>query len=150
MRRVRAFRDRAAAFLADVVVYRIAGAGDDHDGGGRRPALGAPQITAALKRLEQERVLERERTRLRRTCTISWRQAVPDFLLSEHARRCEAVTVEHQQEMRSISDDSREVLQSLDEMVWAVNPQNDTLDHLMSYIGQYAQEYFRKTASNVS
>jgi signal transduction histidine kinase len=47
--------------------------------------------------------------------------------------------------MRSISDDSREVLQSLDEMVWAVNPQNDTLDHLMSYVGQYAREYFQKT-----
>jgi signal transduction histidine kinase len=99
-----------------------------------------------LKRLEQERVLERERTRIAqdlhdimgaKLCRISF--------LSEHARRCEVVTVEHQEEMRSISDDSREVLQSLDEMVWAVNPQNDTLDHLVSYIGQYAQEYFRKT-----
>jgi ligand-binding sensor domain-containing protein/signal transduction histidine kinase len=99
-----------------------------------------------LKRLEQERVLERERTRIAqdlhdimgaKLCRISF--------LSEHARRCEVVTVEHQEEMRSISDDSREVLQSLDEMVWAVNPQNDTLDHLMSYVGQYAQEYFRKT-----
>jgi len=99
-----------------------------------------------LKRLEQERVLERERTRIAqdlhdimgaKLCRISF--------LSEHARRCEVVTVEHQEEMRSISDDSREVLQSLDEMVWAVNPQNDTLDHLMSYLGQYAQEYFRKT-----
>jgi len=37
------------------------------------------------------------------------------------------------------------VLQSLDEVVWAVNPQNDTLEHLASYIGQYAQEYFRRT-----
>jgi signal transduction histidine kinase len=99
-----------------------------------------------LKRLEQERVLERERTRIAqdlhdimgaKLCRISF--------LSEHARRCDVVTVEHQEEMRSISDDSREVLQSLDEMVWAVNPQNDTLDHLLSYIGQYAQEYFRKT-----
>ena len=99
-----------------------------------------------LERLEQERVLERERTRIAqdlhdimgaKLCRISF--------LSEHARRCGAVTVEHQEEMRSISDDSREVLRSLDEMVWAVNPQNDTLDHLMSYIGQYAQEYFRKT-----
>jgi signal transduction histidine kinase len=99
-----------------------------------------------LKRLEQERALERERTRIAqdlhdimgaKLCRISF--------LSEHARRCEVVTVEHQEEMRSISDDSREVLQSLDEMVWAVNPQNDTLDHLMSYVGQYAQEYFRKT-----
>jgi ligand-binding sensor domain-containing protein/signal transduction histidine kinase len=99
-----------------------------------------------LKRLEQERILEQERTRIARDlhdimgaklCRISF--------LSEHARRCEVVTVEHQEEMRSISDDSREVLQSLDEMVWAVNPQNDTLDHLMSYVGQYAHEYFRKT-----
>ena len=99
-----------------------------------------------LKRLEQERVLERERTRIAqdlhdimgaKLCRISF--------LSEHARRCEVVTVEHQEEMRSISNDSREVLRSLDEMVWAVNPKNDTLDHLMSYIGQYAQEYFRKT-----
>jgi signal transduction histidine kinase len=99
-----------------------------------------------LKRLEQERALEQERTRIAqdlhdimgaKLCRISY--------LSEHARRCKVITVEHQEEMRSISDDSREVLQSLDEMVWAVNPQNDTLDHLMSYIAQYAQEYFKKT-----
>jgi signal transduction histidine kinase len=33
----------------------------------------------------------------------------------------------------------------LDEIVWAVNPQNDTLEHVASYIGQYAQEYFQLT-----
>ncbi len=99
-----------------------------------------------LKRLEQERVLERERTRIAqdlhdimgaKLCRISY--------LSEHARRSEVIPAELQDEMRSISDDSREVLQSLDEMVWAVNPQKDTLDHLVCYIGQYAQEYFRRT-----
>ena len=96
-----------------------------------------------MKRLEQERVLERERTRIAqdlhdimgaKLCRISF--------LSEHARRQDAVPMELQAEMSSISDDSREVLQSLDEMVWAVNPQKDTLDHVVSYIGQYAQEYF--------
>lgn len=99
-----------------------------------------------LERLEQERLLERERTRIAqdlhdimgaKLCRISF--------LSEHARRCEEVPAGLQEEMRSISDDSREVLRSLDEMVWAVNPQRDTLDHLVSYIGQYAQEYFRRT-----
>jgi ligand-binding sensor domain-containing protein/signal transduction histidine kinase len=99
-----------------------------------------------LKHVEQERVLERERTRIAqdlhdmmgaKLCRISF--------LSEHARRCEGVPAELQEEMSAISGDSREVLQSLDEMVWAVNPQKDTLDHLVSYIGQYAQEYFRKT-----
>jgi signal transduction histidine kinase len=37
------------------------------------------------------------------------------------------------------------VLQSLDEVVWAVNPKNDALEHLVSYLGQYAREYFRRT-----
>ena len=104
------------------------------------------KLQQRLKRLEQERVLERERTRIAqdlhdimgaKLCRISF--------LSEHARRCETVPVELQEEIGAISDDSREVLRSLDEMVWAVNPQKDTLDHLVSYIAQYAQEYFRRT-----
>ena len=37
------------------------------------------------------------------------------------------------------------MLRSLDEIVWAVNPEKDTLDHLVSYISQYAQDYFRRT-----
>lgn len=99
-----------------------------------------------LKQLEQERALERERTRIAqdlhdlmgaRLCRISF--------LSAHARRNEAVPAEFQKEMRSISDDSREVLQSLDEIVWAVNPQKDSLEHLVSYIAQYARDYFRRT-----
>jgi ligand-binding sensor domain-containing protein/signal transduction histidine kinase len=113
--------------------------------GGAR-VLEKRRMQMRLKHLEQERVLERERTRIAqdlhdmmgaKLCRISF--------LSEHARRCEGVPVELQEEMSAISGDSREVLQSLDEMVWAVNPQKDSLDHLVSYIGQYAQEYFRKT-----
>jgi ligand-binding sensor domain-containing protein/signal transduction histidine kinase len=104
------------------------------------------RLQQRLKRLEQERALERERTRIAqdlhdimgaKLCRISF--------LSEHARRCESVPVELQGEIRSMSDDSREVLQSLDEIVWAVNPQKDSLEHLVSYIGQYAREYFRRT-----
>ena len=99
-----------------------------------------------LKRLEQERLLEQERTRIAqdlhdtmgaKLCRISF--------LSEHARRNDAVSPEVREQISSISNDSREVLQSLDEIVWAVNPQNDTLEHLVSYIGQYAREYFRRT-----
>ncbi len=99
-----------------------------------------------LKRLEQERALERERTRIAqdlhdemgaKLCRISF--------LSEHARRGELPPEELQHQITSISDASREVLDSLDEIVWAVNPQNDTLEHVASYIGQYAQEYFQMT-----
>jgi ligand-binding sensor domain-containing protein/signal transduction histidine kinase len=99
-----------------------------------------------LKRLEQERALERERTRIAqdlhdemgaKLCRISF--------LSEHARRAKLPPAEFQEQITSISDASREVLHSLDEIVWAVNPHNDTLDHVGSYIGQYAEEYFQMT-----
>jgi signal transduction histidine kinase len=99
-----------------------------------------------LERLEQERALERERTRIAqdlhdemgaKLCRISF--------LSEHARRSDGTSVEVQLQIDSISDASREVLHSLDEIVWAVNPKNDSLEHLVSYLGQYAQDYFQMT-----
>ncbi len=98
-----------------------------------------------LRQLEQERALERERTRIAqdlhdemgaKLCRISF--------LSEHARRSHDVS-EMQHQIVSISDTSRDVLQSLDEIVWAVNPQNDMLEHVASYVGHYAQEYFQET-----
>ena len=37
----------------------------------------------------------------------------------------------------------REAVKSLDEIVWAVNPRNDTLAHLIDYMGQFAVNYLR-------
>jgi signal transduction histidine kinase len=99
-----------------------------------------------LKRIEEERALEFERTRIAKDlhdemgaklCRISF--------LSEHASRNQIPPEELREQITSISDASRELLHSLDEIVWAVNPQNDTLEHVASYIGQYAHEYFQMT-----
>ncbi|HEU5123688.1 MAG TPA: two-component regulator propeller domain-containing protein [Verrucomicrobiae bacterium] len=46
----------------------------------------------------------------------------------------------------SIARTTRDLLQSLDEIVWAVNPHNDTLEHLAAYLGQYATEYLQNTS----
>ena len=46
----------------------------------------------------------------------------------------------------SIAHTSRDLLQSLDEIVWAVNPHNDTLENLAAYLGHYATEYLQNTA----
>ncbi len=104
------------------------------------------RLQRRLQQLEQERALERERTRIAqdlhdemgaKLCRISF--------LSEDARRNHDVSSELQHQIVSISDASRDVLHSLDEIVWAVNPQNDTLEHVASYLGHYAQEYFQET-----
>jgi ligand-binding sensor domain-containing protein/signal transduction histidine kinase len=114
-------------------------------GGGAR-LVEKRKLQRQLKYLEQQRGLERERTRIAqdlhdemgaKLCRISF--------LSEHARQSDLLPDELQNQIVSISDASREVLHSLDEIVWAVNPKNDTLEHVASYVGQYALEYFQMT-----
>jgi signal transduction histidine kinase len=62
-------------------------------------------------------------------------------LLSEVAKK----KLGESEEIRRISDASRDVVQNMDEIVWAVNPQYDTLENLAIYILQYAQEFFQMT-----
>jgi signal transduction histidine kinase len=40
---------------------------------------------------------------------------------------------------------ARGTVQALDEIVWAINPQNDTLDALVGYLNQYASQFFEST-----
>ena len=42
-----------------------------------------------------------------------------------------------------MSATARQAVKSLDEIVWAVNPRNDTLAHLIDYAGQFAVDYLR-------
>jgi signal transduction histidine kinase len=39
----------------------------------------------------------------------------------------------------------REITRAMDEIVWTINPKNDTLENLANYIFQYVQEYFQNT-----
>jgi signal transduction histidine kinase len=47
--------------------------------------------------------------------------------------------------IRNIFRTVREITQAMDEIVWTINPKNDTLDNLADYIFRYAQEYFQDT-----
>jgi signal transduction histidine kinase len=41
-----------------------------------------------------------------------------------------------------MTDGSRALVQQLDEIVWAVDPENDTVDGLATYISQFVNEFF--------
>ena len=47
--------------------------------------------------------------------------------------------------IQSLAQTSRELLQTMDEIVWVVNPHNDNLENLVAYLGHYAVEYFQNT-----
>lgn len=46
-----------------------------------------------------------------------------------------------------IARKSREMVRLIDQIVWAVNPKNDTLEQLVTYICNFAEQYFRDTAT---
>jgi signal transduction histidine kinase len=48
--------------------------------------------------------------------------------------------------LRKIAATAGEMAQSLDEIVWAVNPQHDTLEGLIEYLSQYADDFLQDTS----
>ncbi|HEV7923929.1 MAG TPA: two-component regulator propeller domain-containing protein [Verrucomicrobiae bacterium] len=100
-----------------------------------------------MRSLEQQRAMERERMRIARNMhdEIGSKLTKISFL-------SERLKVESGQnglagdKVDSIATTSRDLLKALDEMVWAVNPRNDTLEQLASYLCHHASEYFHDTA----
>ena len=98
-----------------------------------------------MERLERQHALERERSRIAQDIHDDLGASLTQIaLLSQISQR----TLSQEQYIahsRLISDTSRQAIQAMDQIVWAVNPKNDSLDNLANYIPQFAQDFFRMT-----
>ena len=96
-----------------------------------------------LARLSHQQAMERERMRIARDMhdEIGSRLTRISYA-SEMALQDEAIS---RQSVQSISRAVHDLLKSLDEIVWVVNPQNDTLENLATYLGHYTAEYLQAT-----
>jgi len=104
------------------------------------------RLRIALARLEQQQSLERERMRIARDMHDEMGSKLTKIsFLSEHAQVEAEATGALAGKIESIAQTSRELLQTMDEIVWAVNPRNDTLENLVAYLGHYSVEYFQNT-----
>lgn len=105
------------------------------------------RLRHALAQLEQQQSLERERMRIARDMhdEIGSKLTKISFL-SEHARMDAALGGPLAGKIGAIAETSRDLLQTMDEIVWVVNPRNDTLEHLTAYLSHYAAEYFQNTS----
>ncbi len=100
-------------------------------------------IKEKIRRMEQETMLERERLRISRDMHDDLGSRLTEIrLLSELAMndpQIKAVNV-----LREVSEAAKNIITTFSEIVWSVNPQNDTAEKLAEYIGQYAAEYLNK------
>jgi signal transduction histidine kinase/ligand-binding sensor domain-containing protein len=92
--------------------------------------------------LRQQEALERERARIARDLHDQLGANLTQVaLLGEMAETDKDLPDEVEAHARQIAQTARETTHSLDEIVWTVNPSNDTLDGLINYVCKYAQEY---------
>jgi signal transduction histidine kinase len=103
------------------------------------------RIRLRLRALEQETALERERSRIAKDIHDDLGGSLTQIkLLFELAqlKRQQPDKVDALGQEGLVA--TRRILKSLDEIVWAVNPRNDSLPHLIEYIGQFAVEFLNR------
>ena len=93
-----------------------------------------------LARLEQQAALERQRMRIARDMHDEAGTTATQLSLLADLARGPGDGPARAERLEGVSRIARQLVTSLDEMVWAVNPANDTLAHLVSYLGQTASE----------
>jgi ligand-binding sensor domain-containing protein/signal transduction histidine kinase len=104
--------------------------------------LSTQKLQRQLQVLKQQEVLEKERSRIARDLHDQLGANLTQVaLLGELAAADKHSPEEVGAHAQQISQTARDTTHSLDEIVWAVNPSNDTLDGLITYACKYAQEY---------
>lgn len=94
-----------------------------------------------MEHLKQQRELERERTRIAQDIHDDIGTSLIRIAMFSQPERNE---LDHPQQaaavLSRIYSTAREMTRALDEIVWAIDPQHDTLDSLVGYMGLFAQE----------
>jgi signal transduction histidine kinase len=104
--------------------------------------LSTQRLQRQLEHLRQQEALEKERARIARDIHDQVGASLTQVsLLGELVEGDKDSPDEVQAHARQIAQTARETTRALDEIVWTVNPSNDTLDGLITYVCKYAQEY---------
>lgn len=95
-----------------------------------------------FERIERQRAVERERARIARDIHDNLGANLTRIsLLSQFAHGELENPKEAAVQLNRIYETTREMTRAMDEIVWAVNPEHDTLDSVVNYLGKFAQDY---------
>ncbi|MEI6076444.1 MAG: two-component regulator propeller domain-containing protein [Verrucomicrobiota bacterium] len=102
---------------------------------------------ARLKRMEQERAMENERVRIARDLHDELGSSLTYISMSitDIGQSPEVSAEKLKARVEKISGFAVRTARALDEIVWAVNPRNDSLRSLVEYLTQFTRELFENT-----
>lgn len=114
--------------------------------GGTARAITKRRMQHRYELAERERAIEQERARIAKDIHDDLGSSLTHIMmLGNRVKKSLNGNTEAGEHAHKIVTSARATVQSLDEIVWAVNPENDTLDSLIGYIGQYADHFFEGT-----
>jgi ligand-binding sensor domain-containing protein/signal transduction histidine kinase len=104
------------------------------------------RVQRKLAALEQRNAIEKERGRIAKDIHDDLGSSLTRIMmLGERAEEDLLGKREVENHVGKIVATARHTVRALDEIVWAVNPENDTLDGLVQYISHYADEVFENS-----
>ncbi len=103
------------------------------------------QLRRRLRELERQQALERERSRIAKDVHDDLGARLTQIGIIGELIRRDAAKPATAELAEKLTRATREVSESVDEIVWAVNPSNDTLDRLVPYLLNYAEEFLEPT-----
>jgi signal transduction histidine kinase len=107
--------------------------------------------TATLyqKDLDRQLILERERARISQDMHDDVGASLTRIsILSDLAKNKTETGGETKLWLGQISDTSRDVIEEINQIIWTLNPKNDTLEGLIAYIRRFTYEYLEPTNIN--
>jgi signal transduction histidine kinase/ligand-binding sensor domain-containing protein len=104
--------------------------------------ISTQRLQRQLAVMRQQEALEKERARIARDLHDQLGANLTQVaLLGEMAETDKDLPDEVEAHARQICATARDTTHALDEIVWTVNPSNDTVEGLINYICKYAQDY---------
>ncbi len=99
-----------------------------------------------LEEMERQQAIERERARISQDLHDELGANLTTItVLSELSRNEKANGEKLQAHLQKISETAVSTIDSMGEIIWAIKPQNNTLDNLAAYLRKHAATYFEMT-----
>jgi signal transduction histidine kinase len=103
-----------------------------------------------ILRLEKEQAIEKERNRIARDMHDDLGSGLTKIaILSEVVKTQLQQPDKAREQLENISVSSRELVDNMQDIIWVLNPKNDTLESLASYLREYALKFFEPFETKV-